>query len=39
MHVASDGYLCIGMLSSMWKSSKFFYLGKFTLVKGIIKVK
>jgi hypothetical protein len=37
MHVASDMYLCIGLVSSMWKSSKAFYL-EFTLIKGIIKV-
>jgi hypothetical protein len=39
MHVASDMYFHIVLVSSMWKLSKVFCLGNFTLIKGIIKVK
>jgi hypothetical protein len=39
MHVASDRYFRIGLVSSMRKSSKALYIGNFTLIKGIIKVK
>jgi hypothetical protein len=39
MHVSSDRYFRIGLVSSMQKSLKAFYLSNFTLVKGIIKVK
>jgi hypothetical protein len=39
MHVTWKRYFPIGLVPSMQKSSKSFYLGNVTLVKGIIKLR